>query len=412
MVKLTRELPLFCTDARSLEKLETPVHLGSLDHITQNFTPITVVFVYRQEEEDLQDELIPIERFHRALETLLDYYPHLAGRIVMSEDNSPRIERLDAGAKLVVAECDEKLDAFNAIGEDGGSPRLIVTNLPDGGNALLPPFDPSEAGMTRDPILNVQHTRFACGGVVIGCCLRHIVCDAAGFFQLVQDLAELYRGSLNDREPFKLSKPPHIHSYKAELHNMTPKERQEALSVEPVGFELSPQIATSVPAEDKPTPPPVQGRVLRFSFRELALLKAEANSTNQSKPFSTFCALAAHIWQSVHRARVAMVDDATALRPQLLLPVNLRTRNQLTGIQSRYFPNAVFSAVVSASAAQVLDAPLSAVAAMIHDNVQPQEPTDMLEALKWIAAQPDKRRVQACYDYSKKKRVCDSMEQI
>lgn len=397
MVKVTGELLISRADGRP--KLEEPILLGPLDHITQNFMPITVVFVYRQEEKDPIKELIPIEKFRRALGRLLDYYPHLAGRIVMSGDHSPRIEQLNAGAKLVMAECDRKLSDFNAIGDDGGPSRLIITNLPEGGNALLPPFDPSEAGMTRDPILNVQHTRFACGGVAIGFCLRHIVCDASGFFQLVQDLAHLYRGSLNDGQSFKLSKLPHTHSYKAELHNMTPKVRLEALNIKPVGFKLSPEMNTSVTGEEKPSPPPVLGRIIRFSPHELALLKAEANSTNQSNHVSTFCALTAHIWQSVHCAR-AKAEGDNLLPPQLLITVNLRNRNQLPGIQPRYFPNAVFSPVVALPTAQLLDAPLSVVAALIHDSVQPQESTDMLEALKWIAAQPDKRRVQFCIDYS------------
>ncbi|KAG7377508.1 hypothetical protein PHYPSEUDO_011539 [Phytophthora pseudosyringae] len=173
----------------------------------------------------------------------------------MHENNAPRIERLGAGATLVSAKCRERLEAFEAVGggdEVGSKPRLIVTNLPDGGNALLPPFDPSEEGKTRDPILAVQHTRFACGGVAIGICLRHIICDASGFFQLVRDLAALYRGfrdldegKLADKNSVKLSKPPHIHSYRADLHEMTPEKRQEALESQPAGFRLSGKSATA-----------------------------------------------------------------------------------------------------------------------------------------------------------------------
>ncbi|KAG6596047.1 Anthranilate N-benzoyltransferase protein 1 [Phytophthora cinnamomi] len=193
-VKVTGELSLRCADETSVQKLESPVLLGPLDHVAQNFTPITVVFVYRREGGDL----VPLDRLRKALSRLLDYYPHLTGRVVMDpNDRTPRIEQLGKGAKLFTAECSQPLAAFEAVGDDDAPsslPRLIVTNLPDGGNALLPSFDPTEAGLTRDPILAVQHTRFACGGVSIGFCLRHIICDACGFFQLVRDLAELYRG--------------------------------------------------------------------------------------------------------------------------------------------------------------------------------------------------------------------------
>ncbi|KAG7377507.1 hypothetical protein PHYPSEUDO_011538 [Phytophthora pseudosyringae] len=414
-VEVAAEFSLHCADDSSMERLEAPVLLGPLDHTTQNFTPITVLFVYRREEPASGEELIPIERFRRALGRLLDYYPHLTGRIVMHEDNAPRIERLGAGATLVSAKCRGRLEAFEAVGggdEVGSKPRLIVTNLSDGGNALLPPFDPSEEGKTRDPILAVQHTRFACGGVAIGICLRHIICDASGFFQLVRDLAALYRGfrdldegKLADKNSVKLSKPPHIHSYRADLHEMTPEKRQEALESQPAGFRLSGKSATATAAVDRVVPPPVIGRVLRFSSSELAALKAEANASNKGKPLSTFCALAAHLWKSIYRARVREARSLTSIEaavhapPQILLSVDLRSRNQLADMLPRYFPNAVFSPVLSVPAAQVLEAPLSVVAALIRDGTQPQEPAEMLKALQWIAAQPDKRRVQPRYNY-------------
>ncbi|KAG6960674.1 hypothetical protein JG687_00008098 [Phytophthora cactorum] len=266
--------------------------------------------------------------------------------------------------------------------------------------------------MTRDPILSVQHTRFACGGVAIGICIRHIFCDAGGFFQLVRDLTELYRalrafdnGLIDNENEVNLSKPPHIRSFMIELHDMTLEERQEALQFQPVGFKLSPEVESAAAATNKLIPAPVTGRVLRFSSSELAALKAEANANNNGKPLSTFCALAAHIWLSIYRARVRLREASMALAsqvsPQILLSVNLRSRNQLRDVPPQYFPNAVFSAVLSVPTDHLLDAPLSTAAALIRDGTQPQAPTEMLKALHWIAAQPDKRRVQPCCNYEK-----------
>ncbi|KAF4045409.1 putative transferase family protein [Phytophthora infestans] len=50
---------------------------------------------------------------------------------------------------------------------------------------------------------------------------------------------------------------------------------------------------------------------------------------------------------------------------------------------------------------QTRDTSLSTAAALIRDGIQPQEVTEMLKTLRWIAAQPDKRRVQPCCDYEK-----------
>ncbi|ETM35295.1 hypothetical protein L914_17763 [Phytophthora nicotianae] len=402
-VRVTAEYRLCCATRSSIEKLESPVLLGPLDHITQNFTPITVVFVYHR-SESLKEELVPLKRFQRSLERLLDYYPHLTGRIVVDEkDNTPRIEQLGAGGKLIEAKSSEPLEAFEAVGDDdepASKPRLIVTNLPEGGNALLP----SLAGI-NDPILSVQHTRFACGGVAIGMCIRHIICDASGFFQLIRDLSELYRqfpGCDNDNGSVQLSKPPHIHSYKAELHNMTSEERQEALKYQPTGFKLSPEAGKAEKeTKSRTLSPTVVGRVLRFSSSELTALKTEANINNNGKPMSTFCSTAAHIWQSISRAR-ARLREANSVVPikaaQLLIPVDFRAPNQ-RDVPPQYFPNAVFSPVVSAPAAQLLDAPLYTVAAWIREGIQPQESIEMLKTVRWIVAQPDKRRVQPWYNY-------------
>ncbi|EEY70596.1 uncharacterized protein PITG_06041 [Phytophthora infestans T30-4] len=93
-VNLVKEYLLLCSDKSLIETLESPVLLGPLDNIAQNFTPVSVVFVYLR-KETLTGNLIPIERLRRALERLLDYYPHLTGRVVMDDkDNAPRIEQL------------------------------------------------------------------------------------------------------------------------------------------------------------------------------------------------------------------------------------------------------------------------------------------------------------------------------
>ncbi|ETK75447.1 hypothetical protein F441_18305 [Phytophthora nicotianae CJ01A1] len=406
-VTATAQFPLQCADESSLQSLQSPVLFGPLDQHSLLAIPLAVVFVYRPNESAVE-ELIPIDRLRRALERLLDYYPHLTGRIVIDpKDKSPRIEQLGAGARLVSAQCGEPLKSFEYIVDDdqpGASPRLVVTNLPDGGNALLPEFDPTEAGAARDAILTVQHTRFACGGVSIALRLRHIVCDAAGFFQLARDLAHLYRGlrALDQGQSIdELSIPsPGIHSLHSDLQ-MSVEERQEALAINSTLFELATDVQPR--ADNSPAPEPVIGRVLRFSSNELARIKADANVHND-KPVSTFCALAAYLWKSIYRARVqqcriqGMSSDEAALKVprQFLASLDLRSRGQLD-ISSRYFPNCVLCPVFSLSAGELLDSPLPIIAAAVRDGVQPLDPSEVQQNLTWLAAQPDKDRVRLRY---------------
>lgn len=413
-VTVAARFPLQCADEASLRSLESPVRLGPLDHLAHPSVPIAVVFVYRRHGTPSIDELIPVERLRRALHRLLDYYPHLTGRFVISpRDQTPQIEHLGEGGELISAQCDAPLSAFDGVSEDdepGSPPRLIASNLPAGGNALLPPFDPSVEGMSREPILTLQHTRFACGGVALGLRLRHIACDADGFFQLTRDLAELYRGfhaldlGQSDSDAVELAQPPHTRSYLAELHDMPHEERKEALEFCPSLLELAPEVQSTLVAPSGPDAPPVTGRIMRFSASELARIKAEANSNGMDQRVSTFDALTAHVWQSVHRARVRLCEmqgmtpsEAARHVPlQFLTSVNMRRKLDLP---LRYFPNCVLCPVFSLPAAQLLDAPLSSVAASVHYGVRSVVPTEAQQTVRWIAASPDKQRVRLRFHY-------------
>jgi hypothetical protein len=207
-----------------------------MDELVLPFVPIESVFVYRQPTSSSENELLPIGRLRRALPYLLDHYPHLTGRLQINPaTHAPEIARLGTGAELHEAQCNIRLD--DLIPSDRPSGRLLVTDLPDCGAALTAPFDPSMDGVCRDPILAIQHTRFACGGVVLGVRLHHIVCDASGFFQLCRDIAEIYRGLTSSAHP-SLKRAPLIRSYLRDIGVLSPQERQNALDYKPTAYYL------------------------------------------------------------------------------------------------------------------------------------------------------------------------------
>lgn len=436
-VTVLARYPLQCADDASLRRIESPMRLGPLDQAVPPFVPVAVVFVYESSSSPSPSlpsppnggrELIPIERLRRALARVLDYYPHLTGRIAFNpQDQTPEIDRLGAGAQLVSAQCDAPLDAFRAAApaaddDDGVAPRLLLLNLPgSGGNALLAPFDPSMEGVCRDPILTVQHTRFACGGVALGVRLLHMVCDADGYFQFVRDLAQLYRalGAAGATgAPVQLRRAPHIESYLTGLsERMRLEEREAALAFKPSVYQLD-EAAPPAPAASEassaepaaapapaPVPgPPITGRVLRFAARELEAIKAEANASasgggqQQQQQLSTFDALSAHLWQCIFRARLRLCESqgmsasAAALHVSrdFLTSVNWRGRLDLP---ARYFPNCVFCPFFSLPADRLADAPLASVAAAVHDAVRSLSREEAVQSLHWIAAQPNKSRV-------------------
>ncbi|PBK73851.1 hypothetical protein ARMSODRAFT_651933 [Armillaria solidipes] len=354
-----------CANEGSWTSLDSIFPLGPLDQLVAPSVPIAVVFVYTSSPGV---ELIPVERLERSLTLLLDYYPHLTGRLqINSSDGTPEISRLGTGAELFVARCSERLDA---------SDRIVLPNLPGAGNALLAPFDPSLEGVCRDPIFTVQHTRFACGGVALGVRLHHITGDADGFFQLVGDLAELYRNGTSS-----LARPPHIRSYLSEL---TPEERVAALDFEPSQFyvEQSPAFASypvTSPSHVRPTDP------------------------SSDSWISTFDALCAHLYQRVYRARLQLrAKDPTLPElspPDFLTPVNLRSR---IGLPPRYFPNALHCQYTSLSHDLLANGPLWQVAKALHDLTRTTSTTSKEEVdrtYRWIAAQPDKRKIKQGFRY-------------
>eukprot|EP01102_Stenamoeba_stenopodia_P015148 TRINITY_DN5133_c0_g1_i1.p1 TRINITY_DN5133_c0_g1~~TRINITY_DN5133_c0_g1_i1.p1 ORF type:complete len:565 (-),score=113.22 TRINITY_DN5133_c0_g1_i1:1816-3510(-) len=413
------------------QKLESPFHLGPLDHLMPYIVPIAVVFCYRQHQQtdsEKQHTIIPIERFRRALALLLDNYPHLTGRFAQGSSNEPMIDRLGTGVDLLEASCDARLDSFSS----SPTSRLVVTDLPGEGNALFAPFDISFEASFEQPIMTIQHTRFACGGVTLGVRVHHRVCDAEGFFQLVRDLAELYRGipSSNDNNSSTTIEPqlsrglPHIRSLMSEsgFDKMTPEERQEASKHDSKLFELfvipqqqqEPSSSESSTAtfklhSDEPTsdsPPKNVGRILRVSASELNALKAQASSPTEGTDstsgdgwISTFDALTAHLYQRIYIARVEHdkrtrpADSKPAtIHGDLLTPINWREASRLN-FPPRYFPNASIAISFTLDRETLINAPLSRLAKIVHEAVRSTSREEVLSSLRWIAAQPDKSRI-------------------
>ncbi|EOD43400.1 putative duf907 domain protein [Neofusicoccum parvum UCRNP2] len=376
--QLTTELDALGVTARNETTIPSPFKLGPLDQLVNLSVPIAVVFTYKSG--------IAVERLQRALARLLDYYPHLTGRLRISEEDGTReMTALGSGAELLVAECTSRLDAFSS-----------PVDLPGrGGNALCAPFDPSLEAVCRDPQFTIQHTRFACGAVALGVRLHHTLCDSDGFFQLVRDLAELYRsiGPDPDSTPGALAHPPCIRGYLSELlYDMPPDDRKAALEYQPSLFHVDPTpVATAAPAPPTtiPTPPPVVGRIIRITGAELAALKAHATNPNGASWISTFDALAAHLWQTLYRARLQLrAATSPPLSTAFLTSVNHRAR---LAPPPRHFPNCLFTPYCTT--ADLATAPLWQLAQTMHALTRTPSAAAATATVRWIAAQPDKRRI-------------------
>ncbi len=187
----------------------------------------------------------------------------------------------------------------------------------------------------REPIFTVQHTRFGCGSVVK---LLLVVSDADGYFQLMRDLAELYRDIKDGGEP-PLAHPPHIKAYMSNWNPMRWIRRNGRLL-----STTSLRCTQSMRKSDHhslllPRLSLSGSYVSRCA--ELAAIKKEATDSESGGWVSTFEAISPYVYLHVHRARLRRFkEDPTQgkLSPtEFLAPLNLRHRLGPDYLPPRYF---------------------------------------------------------------------------
>ncbi|KAH8083242.1 transferase family-domain-containing protein [Filobasidium floriforme] len=406
-----------CRTPGVISDLPNPFRLGPLEQLGDVIIPINSVFVYRRPNVNanlVRDEFMPIGRLQHALEGLLDHYPHLTGRITVNPDDGRwSIWQMGSGVHLVEATCTGPLGFASSDSQDirnDTRPGRIL-NLPAGGNGLFPHLELDPVEVMRGPILIIQHTRFSCGSVALGIRITHKVCDAEGYFQLVRDLSAIYRSPTCSSD---VVERPHILSYLHDLNRETcsANELSRILAFRPTLFQLNdePEDRASeslLEAKDsvRPAPghvvPPVSGRFYHISSDQQRLLKSMATLPQGDGWISTFEALSALLYQSIHKARMSLrryQDQATEVlaplsRPDFLTSVNVRTRLDLP---DRYFPNAPVCVSTHLEPDVLARIPLWQVAQRIHEIVRSQaitSGTELRETMRWIQLQPDKSKI-------------------
>lgn len=213
--------------------------------------------------------------------------------------------------------------------------------------------------------------------------LHHIVCDAHGYFQLVRDLAEIYRGLHHSSQP-NLSTPPEIRSYLGGPNALSPEERREALGPEPSAFyvEGTRKKDLKAPTPDTEAVPPALGRTLRFTGLDLRVLKELATNLNGDGWVSTFEVLSAYLYQIAYLARVRLLkshgvsESTAASRISRGFWASIDAQSRLN-LPDRYFPNAIYCPYTYFSHELLADGPLWVVAKSLHNLIRSVEPRQM-----------------------------------
>ena len=320
---------------------------------------------------------------------------------------------------MIFAQSDDRIEDLLGPPENGGiSPPSKILQLPDEGNALLPPFEPWPEAVQEAPLLVIQHTRFACGGVALGVRIHHIVCDAEGFTTFVQDLSEMY-GKLSGRDDQQvegtekrtgLARQPTIRSYLAGVKNGTDD------GFEPKYFNLLPEPTNDEDRDEDHNnddedeidpsaymPTPVTGKFIHFPRQRLDALKLEASITGWT---STFEVLTAYLFRTMYRARLQARQDGVITsqlsETDILTPINMRGKMREDDIPGKYFPNALFCLPSEIPVDILRNGSVGDVARCLHDMLAVDTPTLVNEAersMRWIARQPDKQRIKHVFRF-------------
>lgn len=379
------------TPADSTKVPVEPWYLGPLDLLIPAVVPIHILFVF----ESVDAECIPIGLFKQAMGLVLNYYPHLSGRLQLKADHRHFLERFTAGALLTEAHSDECL-ADIATGRYASNPAegkyLSLFDFPSGSNALFPPFDPSAEGLSSDAVFAVQHTRFQCGGVALGIRILHVLCDAAGFFQLVGDLSQLYGQLKAGVSNPKLSTPPSVRSYTPVFPTVA--AREAALAYTPAFFDVKP--ADHCESLPPPSTGEVVGRELYFTAAQLAELKerctpCEPAATGEDDWVSTFEALSSVLASAIYQARCEVGEELTGMGEYL---TSMNVRQMLFDFPNegdRYFPVGCLTPCGELPAAALRSGNLRGVGQAVHKLLRSSHLSRdaVQQNIKWLAAQPD-----------------------
>ncbi|KAJ5123936.1 uncharacterized protein N7515_007761 [Penicillium bovifimosum] len=395
-VRVSTRHTLNCQNEVTVAVLKTPFKLGPLDYTVPASLTIGAIFVYQRPASIPQNVLLRVDRLKDAAAILLDYYPHLTGRL--QENPASRVAeivQIGAGVELWEANCDLRL---GNIAASSPSNRLLMHNLPASGDALIPEFPLACGAIGHNPILAIQHTRFACGGVALGFRIQHSVCDPTGLLRLVRDLAGIYR-RIRDFSPPALVFLPVLHSYRSTY----PREQ---CSYRPLNLYLEEDATMELETADGPSK--VSSRVLRFSGPELIALKQAATNPDPRyrHPVSSFEALSAYLYQRIYQARIeALIHQRLPPFPKLSrlnrtiwLTVDMRDPVRLD-LSPDYFPNAGYCVIVDSSYTDPELYPRWMIASYIHYAFSTMDMHRVIKTLEWVAAQRDKSRIRSTTEF-------------
>ncbi|KAF3781780.1 putative acetyltransferase [Nymphaea thermarum] len=250
-----------------------------------------------------------IHRLQTSLSNSLLHIPFLSGRLATDPETTTYVDRNDTGVEFTVSKA-----AGLCISD------LVSDVVPETINSFFPLVGAIGYDDHYRPLLAVQ----VVDGVVIGCSMNHVIGDGGSFWHFVESWSEL---SAVTRPP--VTKRPPIHK-----------------EVGRIWFTASEKNM------DRTLTPPFKVRMLRFTSKAVARVKAKANQQlkhPESGEVSSLQAITALMWRSMMRAK----NLPTELITLCIMNVGCCSRLE-PPLPEEYFGNYVQPLMVHAKVGELL----------------------------------------------------------
>ncbi|KAI4332953.1 hypothetical protein L6164_017818 [Bauhinia variegata] len=326
------------------------ISLSELDQIQPHRHSTTFVYLYKP----IQKNTHFAEILRNSLSLILVHYYPVAGRLQRIKGERFEIECNAEGVQLWEAKTESKMADYG----DFAPTEAVMRDL-------YPRFDYNTPIETW-PLLIVQVTRFSCGGLCLLVRASHVVLDGLAVSQLVCSWAKLARGEYLGKDEIPLHDRTSLLSC-GEPGVMASRFDQRPFKTPPLMLGCSDaRVAEQINEETSLA-------ILKFTKEQVQQLKKKANENScgdqklaQGRPYTTYEAVAAHIWRCACVARQNDSHQPTAMR----FMANIRSKLN-PQLPSNYAGNAIFPMWTEACLSEdIIRNPLSFASNKIREAIE------------------------------------------
>ncbi|KAI5076776.1 hypothetical protein GOP47_0009139 [Adiantum capillus-veneris] len=284
---------------------------------------------------------------------LAHFYP-LAGRLSLDQNGRLAVHCNDAGAQFVQA---------RLRGTDAPS----ITQLQASRFAVQPFFSQlarwgSYSRALHEgsaPLLSIQVTTFACGGIALGVALSHVIADGTSFWHFMSSWAECAI---------------------REMPSIPPLHKRQILATCRPPSTQKPALDFFEDLQDMPTQRRDKKVGKSFCIPKDMVEKMKSETQHQYSAYEVVCA---HIWKHTNRAWNHLKDTNVGF----INVVNMRDR-MMPPLPRGYFGNAILWSIATTTSGQLNDENLAATARRIHDAILACSSSHMHEFLELLEVYP------------------------